>query len=64
MLEPLNERELKILRLIATNRSNQEIAEILFIALNTVKSHINNLYGKLDPNKRTQAIAIAPEKGL
>ena len=62
--EPLSERELAILRLISTGRSNQEIAEILVIAVSTVKSHINNLYGKLGTNRRTQAIAIANELGL
>ena len=62
--EPLSERELAILRLIATGRSNQEIAEILVIAISTVKSHINNLYGKLGTNRRTEAIAIAREQGL
>jgi LuxR family maltose regulon positive regulatory protein len=62
--EPLSERELDILRLIATGRTNQEIAEILVIAVSTVKSHINNLYGKLGTNRRTQAIAIARELGL
>jgi LuxR family maltose regulon positive regulatory protein len=62
--EPLSERELDILRLIAAGRSNQEIAEKLVIALSTVKSHINNLYGKLGTNRRTEAIAIAREMGL
>jgi LuxR family transcriptional regulator, maltose regulon positive regulatory protein len=62
--EPLSDRELDILRLIATGRSNQEIADILVIALSTVKSHINNLYGKLGTNRRTEAIAIAREMGL
>jgi LuxR family maltose regulon positive regulatory protein len=62
--EPLSERELDILRLIATGRSNQEIAEILVIAVSTVKTHINNLYGKLGTNRRTEAIAIAREQGL
>jgi LuxR family maltose regulon positive regulatory protein len=62
--EPLSDRELDILRLIATGRSNQEIAEILVIAVSTVKSHINNLYGKLGTNRRTEAIAIARERGL
>ncbi|RPI91159.1 MAG: helix-turn-helix transcriptional regulator, partial [Chloroflexi bacterium] len=64
MPEPLSERELDILRLIATGRTNQEIAEILVIAVSTVKSHINNLYGKLGTNRRTQAIAIARDLGL
>jgi LuxR family maltose regulon positive regulatory protein len=62
--EPLSKRELDILRLIAAGRSNQEIADTLVIALSTVKSHINNLYGKLGTNRRTQAIIIAREQGL
>jgi len=64
MLEPLSDRELEILRLIASGRSNQEIATLLFIAVSTVKSHINHLYGKLGTNRRTQAIVIARELGL
>jgi LuxR family maltose regulon positive regulatory protein len=64
ILEPLSQRELDILRLIATGRSNKEIAEILVIAVSTVKSHINNLYGKLGTKRRTQAIAIARDWGL
>jgi len=64
MLEPLSERELDILRLIATGRTNKEIADILVIAVSTVKSHINNLYGKLGTQRRTQAISIARDLGL
>ncbi|MBV6449381.1 MAG: HTH-type transcriptional regulator MalT [Anaerolineales bacterium] len=64
LIEPLSERELHILHLIAAGRSNQEIAEMLVIALSTVKSHINNLYGKLGTNRRTEAIAIARDLGL
>jgi LuxR family maltose regulon positive regulatory protein len=64
MLDPLSERELDVLRLIASGRSNQEIATLLIIAVSTVKSHINNLYGKLGTHRRTQAIAIARELGL
>jgi ATP/maltotriose-dependent transcriptional regulator MalT len=63
-LEPLSERELEILQLIAAGHSNQEIADILIIALSTVKSHINSIYGKLGTHKRTQAVALAREKGL
>jgi len=62
--EPLSERELDVLRLIATGRTNQEIADILVIALSTVKSHINNIYGKLGTKRRTQAIAFAQKQGL
>jgi LuxR family maltose regulon positive regulatory protein len=64
MVESLSERELDILRLIATGRSNQEIADILVIAMSTVKSHINNIYGKLGTNRRTQAVVIARDAGL
>jgi len=64
MVEALSERELDILRLIATGRSNQEIADILVIAMSTVKSHINSIYGKLGTNRRTQAVVIARDAGL
>jgi len=64
ILEPLSERELDILRLIATGRTNKEIAELLMIAVSTVKSHINSLYSKLGTQRRTQAIAIARDLGL
>jgi LuxR family maltose regulon positive regulatory protein len=64
MLEPLSERELEILRLIALGKTNKAIADTLVIAVSTVKSHINNLYGKLGTNRRTEAIAIARELGL
>jgi len=64
LIEPLSDRELNILRMIAAGRSNPEIAETLVIAVSTVKSHINNLYGKLGTNRRTEAIAIARELGL
>jgi LuxR family maltose regulon positive regulatory protein len=63
-IEPLSERELEILRLISKGLSNQEIAEILVIAVSTVKSHINHLYGKLGTQRRTQAISIARDLGL
>ncbi len=51
-----NEREYQILQLIIKGYSNQTIADELFIALPTVKTHISNLYGKLQVNSRTQAI--------
>jgi LuxR family maltose regulon positive regulatory protein len=63
-IEPLSERELEILRLISKGLTNQEIAAMLVVAVSTVKSHINNLYGKLGTNRRTQAIAIARDLGL
>ncbi|CAG0953118.1 partial HTH-type transcriptional regulator MalT, partial [Gammaproteobacteria bacterium] len=64
LLEPLNERELDVLRLIADGRSNHDIAQELIVAVSTVKWHINNLYAKLDVHSRTLAIARARELGL
>jgi LuxR family maltose regulon positive regulatory protein len=62
--EPLNERELEVLRLIAQGHSNQQIADRLVVAISTVKWHINNLYGKLGVGTRTQALARATQLGL
>lgn len=64
MVEPLSERELEVLRLIAEGLSNAEIAAKLVIAQGTVKRHINNIYGKLGVGSRTQAIARSRELGL
>ncbi len=64
LIEPLSERELEVLDLIAAGLSNAEIAERLVIAQGTVKRHINNLYGKLGVQSRTQAIARARELRL
>jgi LuxR family maltose regulon positive regulatory protein len=64
LVEPLSERELEVLRLIAAGLSNREIAERLVVAVSTVKTHINNIYRKLDVSKRTQAVARASELNL
>lgn len=64
LIEPLSERELDVLRLICAGKSNQEIADELFIALDTVKRHANNLYGKLGVSRRSQAINEAHRLGL
>mgnify|MGYP000864456234 FL=1 len=52
----LGKREMEILNLMAQGLSNQEIGEKLFISLSTVKTHIQNLYQKLDVKRRTQAV--------
>ena len=62
--EPLSERELEVLVLLAAGRSNRQIASELFVALSTVKTHIKNIYGKLDVRNRTQAVSRAGELGL
>ena len=62
--ESLSERETDVLKLIATGLTNQEIAEKLFISLNTVRTHTKNINSKLDVYSRTQAIARAKKLGL
>ena len=64
LLEPLSERELEVLQLIAQGLSNREISERLFLALSTVKGHNRNIYGKLRVQRRTEAVARARELGL
>lgn len=62
--EPLSERELEILELLATGASNKEIAAQLFIAEGTVKNHVTNILGKLGVRDRTQAALKARDLGL
>lgn len=57
-------RELEILQLIAQGLSNQEIADKLFVSLNTVKTHSSNLFIKLDVKRRTQAVQKARQLNL
>jgi LuxR family maltose regulon positive regulatory protein len=60
----LSSREQDTLKLIARNLSNQEIADKLFISLNTVKTHVKNIYIKLEVDNRTKAVAKARELGI
>jgi LuxR family maltose regulon positive regulatory protein len=64
LIEPLSQRELEVLRLIAQGLSNREICERLFLALDTVKGHNRRIYGKLRIHRRTEAVARARELGL
>jgi DNA-binding NarL/FixJ family response regulator len=64
LVEPLSERELEILALIARGASNKEIASQLFIAEGTVKNHVTHILGKLGVRDRTQAALKARELGL
>ncbi|MBN2046722.1 MAG: hypothetical protein JW750_02665, partial [Anaerolineaceae bacterium] len=63
-IEPLSSREIDVLQLLSNGSSNQEIAEKLFLSLNTVKAHTRNINGKLNVNNRTQAAAKARGLGL
>lgn len=62
--EPLSEREIELLRLIASGLSNKEIGETLFITEGTVKNHITHILGKMGVRDRTQAVLKAKELGL
>jgi LuxR family maltose regulon positive regulatory protein len=64
LVEPLSARELEVLRLMATGKSNAEVAQALVIALSTVKTHTNSIFGKLQVTSRTQAIALARDLQL
>ena len=64
LVEPLSERELEVLGLIAEGLTNKEIGLRLHVTLSTVKGHTSNIYGKLGVKNRTQAIAIAQNLGL
>jgi LuxR family maltose regulon positive regulatory protein len=59
LVEPLSQRELDVLRLIADGHSNQAIADRLVVAVSTVKRYISNLYGKLSVQSHTQALVRA-----
>ncbi|MEO9474749.1 MAG: response regulator transcription factor [Cyclobacteriaceae bacterium] len=60
----LSEREMDVLKLVAQGHSNQEIADQLFVSLNTTKTHISNIYQKLGAQRRTQAVQKAIEIGI
>jgi LuxR family maltose regulon positive regulatory protein len=62
--ESLSNREIEVLKLIAAGLTNQEIAEKLFVSLNTVRTHTKNINSKLDVHSRTQAVARAKKLGL
>jgi len=64
LIEPLSERELEVLRLLATSLPTAEIAIELFITVNTLRTHTKNIYGKLDVHSRREAVARAQELGL
>jgi ATP/maltotriose-dependent transcriptional regulator MalT len=59
LLEPLSERELEVLTLLASGRQNREVARDLFVSVGTVKTHTNNIYRKLGVRNRAEALARA-----
>lgn len=64
LAEPLSERELEVLQLLADGLSNKEVADRLFLSVGTIKRHTHNIYGKLDVSSRTQAIVRGRELNL
>jgi LuxR family maltose regulon positive regulatory protein len=64
LVDPLSARELEVLRLIAEGLSNDAIAKKLYLSTGTVKVHLKHIYGKLDVNSRTQAVARLRELNL
>jgi LuxR family maltose regulon positive regulatory protein len=64
LIDPLSSREIEVLRLIASGKSNNDIASEIFVAVSTVKSHVNHIFQKLDVKSRTQAIARSSELGI
>jgi ATP/maltotriose-dependent transcriptional regulator MalT len=64
LTDPLSERELEVLGLLATGKTNSEVAGDLFVSVGTVKSHTGNIYRKLGAKNRTEALARARELGL
>lgn len=64
LVESLSQREVEVLKMIATGATNQAIAERLVITIGTVKSHIHHIFGKLNVQTRTEAVAQARKLGL
>jgi len=64
LVEPLSERELEVLRLMAAGLKYNDVADKLVVSVNTVRHHTRNIYSKLDVNSRSQAVARAQDLGL
>jgi RNA polymerase sigma factor (sigma-70 family) len=64
LVDSITARERDVLRLVGKGMSNKEIAENLGMTINTVKSHVKNIYEKLQVNRRVQAVAKAKKLGI
>jgi LuxR family maltose regulon positive regulatory protein len=64
LIEPLSGREIEVLQLIADGLTNKEIADRMFLSLNTIKAHNRNIYGKLNVHNRTQAVTRGKALGI
>jgi len=64
LVEPLTGRELEVLRMLASGRSNRRIADELVVTVDTVKKHVTHIFWKLGADNRTQAVALARDLGL
>jgi LuxR family maltose regulon positive regulatory protein len=64
LLEPLSEREMDVLRLLDSSLSTNEIADALFVSVHTVRSHLKNIYSKLNVHSRYEAVAKAKDIGI
>jgi DNA-binding CsgD family transcriptional regulator len=62
--DPLSERELEVLSLLASGKTNSEVARDLFVSVGTVKSHTGNIYRKLGAKNRAEALARARDLGV
>jgi len=62
--EPLSDREIAVLRLVAEGKSNKEIAQALDLSEETIKAHLKNMFAKLDVSDRTHAVTIAVRRGI
>jgi LuxR family maltose regulon positive regulatory protein len=64
LADPLSNRELQVLRLLTTNLTSTEMAEELYVSVSTVRTHIKNIYNKLDVHRRYEAVELGKKLGL
>jgi DNA-binding NarL/FixJ family response regulator len=63
LIEPLSDREVEVLRLLADGHTNKDIAQALLISVRTVEAHLRSIYGKLNVRSRTEAVLWAVRRG-